>query len=245
VDIGEYTAYLKKPSVIIGAIITFVIFYLIARATSGKAASSGGQSNYAEQNAAINQTNAASAISIANINSQVDIARLQAGVATISATMTGQANLAGIEAGRTLGLAKVASDENVGLSSIAANRDVTMQGQDYQYSLGNKQLENNRVLGLNMEDTKRLISTQENHTKLTLGLRAIDSQEQTQLEQLAVAREKLASDERMQDLTTSRALTFQTITGQNQVNAAKAAKPSWFETLMGGLGGVGKIIAAF
>jgi hypothetical protein len=159
--------------------------------------------------------------------------------------MTGQANLAGIEAGRQLGLSKIGSDENVSLSKIKSDENVSMQGQDYQYSLGNKELENNRILGLSQEDTKRLIATQENGTKLTLGMRAIDSQEQTQLEQFALAREKISSDERVQDFTTSRALTFQTISGQNQVAAAKAAKPSWFQTFMGGLGGIASVIKAF
>lgn len=245
-DIGEYTGYLKKPSVIIGAIITFVIFYLIAKATSGGGSKgTAQQSDYAANSLAAQQANAASAVSIANINSQVDIARLSAGVATISATMTGQANLAGIEASRQLGLSKVASDENISISKIRSDENVTMQGQDYQYNLQNKQLENNRVLGLSQEDTKRLISTQENQTKLVLGTKMIDSQERTQIETLSLARDKIASDERVQDFTTSRALTFNQISGQNQVNAAKAAKPTWFQTLMGGLGGITSLIKAF
>jgi len=238
-SISDYAEYLKKPSVIIGAIVTFVVFYVIAKSTSGGTKSQ--TTDYAQANLAAQQANAASAVSIANINSQVDIARLRAGVDTISATLGGQTNLAAVDAQRVISLSKIRSDENVGLAKITSDENVALQGQDYSYNLNNKQLENTRILGLSQEDTKRLISTQTNQTALTLGMRAIDSQEQTQLEALDVARSKIASDERVQDFTTSRAITFQQVSGQNQVSAIKASKPSWFQSLMG-TGGIGGIL---
>lgn len=214
----EIPPILKKPPVIIGAVVLVVIILVVSRKNAASGSSASG-SDIASANAAI-----------AAQNQQSQIA---AGIALAQAQIGGTVSLANIEAQRTVALAKISADENVNLSS-----------GDYQYAVANKQLENNRILGLTQEDTKRLISTQTNQTAITLGTASINAQLAAQANQLKFQTSQLESNERINDLVTSRALTFQQITGANQIAAIQANKPSWFQSLMGGLGGIAKIVSA-
>lgn len=232
----EIKQIIKSPVAIIGGVILIVVIFLASRSKNSATTSSSG---YAAQLSA-SQANAANAVSIAQINAGVDVARLQAGVETIKATLGGQAELQSIDAQRAVALQKILSDETT-----------TLQGLDYTYDISRIQLENNRILGLSQEDTKRLISTQENQTALQLGMSALDtqryltqisldSQERQQVQLLGFANAQLESTERVADFTSSRALTYANIQGQNQVAAIKASKPSAWSSFLGGLGrGVG------
>lgn len=227
----EIPAILKKPPVIIGGVVLVVVILVVSK--KGSVSSISGNGSYASQLAATQAAN----IQIAQVNAATEQARLQAGVATISASLGGQASLANIEAQRIVALSKIASDEAVSLT-----------GMDYQYAVSNKQLENNRILGLTTEDTKRLTSTQENQTRLTLGVRALDvqqyiadralsSQELLGMREYDYRERALESGERVADFTSSRALTYAGIQGANQVAAAEAAKPSPWTAFLGSLGG--------
>lgn len=236
----EIKQIIKSPVAIIGGIILVVIIVVMSRSKSGATTSSSG---YDAARLAASQANASNAVQVAQINAGVDVARLQAGVETIKATLGGQAQLQSIDAQRAVALQKIASDENT-----------TLQGLDYTYDISRVQLENNRILGLSQEDTKRLISTQENQTALQLGMSSLDtqryltqisldSQERQQVQLLGYANAQLESNERISDFTSSRALTYANIQGQNQVAAIKASKPSAWSTFLGGLGqGVGGLL---
>jgi hypothetical protein len=234
----DVPSLLKKPPVIIGGVILVIIIIVLSRRGS---AASGGDS-YAQQLSATSAANA----SIAQLNAQTEQIRIQAGVQTIGLTLGAQTAQQNIDAQKIVALSKIASDENVNL-----------QTADYQYDLANKQVEANRILGLTHEDTMRLVSTQENNTRLTLGLTALDvnrylgeralqSEEVKQARELTYREKELASNERIADFTSSRALTYATIQGNTQVQAIKAGKPSVWAGFLGGLGGgLGKGLGSF
>lgn len=219
----EIPALLKKPVVLIGGVILVIVIIVIAK--RGSTGASGG-GDYQAQVDEVNQNN----LGIAQINAEVEKQSLQAQVDSLGLSIGGQVNLAGVAAQKDVALAQITSD-------------ATIAGQA---------LENNRILGLSMEDTKRLINTQDDQTALTLGITALDTQ--NKIAQRAYASQDyqailnfqlgtkyIDSNERIQDFTTSRALTYANITGQNQIAAIKANKPSWFQSLIGGLGGVAKL----
>lgn len=234
----EVPAFFKKPPVLIGAVILIIVILVIAK----KGSASSGTTDYAGQLAAVNANNQA----IAQINADVANKSVQAQVDSLGLSIGGQVNLAGISAQKDVALAKIASDTSVQL-----------QVADYGYTLSNQQLENNRILGLAGEDTKRLINTQDDQTKLTLGItgldtqraiaeRAYNSQDYANLLGFQLGTTKIASDERVQDFTSSRALTYATISGANQVAAIKAAKPSAWTSFLGSLGkGLGGGLSTF
>jgi len=211
---------LKKPPVIIGGIIVFIIILLVSRKSQSSASS--GSDVYASEQAATQAAN----IQIAQINADLQKAQLQA-----------QVQQSGL-----------GSAERVSLAQIATNENVALQTSSYSYDIANRQLENNRILGLTQEDTKRLLSTQDNQTRLTLGIttldtqrylgeRAIASEEAQQAREIAFRNNQLQSQERVADFTSSRALTYAQIQGQSQVDAIKASKPKWYESFLSGLGG--------
>ncbi|HEV7738620.1 MAG TPA: hypothetical protein VGO47_14765 [Chlamydiales bacterium] len=223
----------KSPVAIVGGLILIVVIFLASKGKSTATANTG------QSYSSIQAANQAASIQIAQINAQTDIARINAGVATIGATLGGQAQLANIEAQRLVALSKIQSDENVSL-----------QGMDYQYAVANQSLENNRILGLTSEDTKRLISTQTTQAQLTLGMSALDTQRYLGISAIDSAErqrlEEIASGERVSDFTSSRALTYAQITGRNQVDAIKANKPGALSTFLGALGGgLGRGITSF
>lgn len=208
--------FAKKPPVIIGGIIVFIIILLVAR--KGQPSASSPNNAYANNVAAAN-------MQIAQLN--VDLQRAQ---------LTAANDALAIQSGERVTLARYTTEENVAL-----------QTGSYAHDIANRQLENQRVLGLTKEDTTRLLSTQENQTRLTLGVteldtarflgeRAIASSEVQQARELQFRESQLASNERVQDFTSSRYLTYAQIQGRNQVDAANAARPKWYERLAGGLG---------
>jgi hypothetical protein len=235
----EIPPILKKPPVLIGGVVLIVIILIISKRGSS------GSTSSASYDAQVASTQSAN-LSIAQLNAQTAQQQISADVSKLGLTIGGQVNLAGVKAQRDVALSKIATDSTIAL-----------QTADYAYQIGNKQLENNRILGLTGEDTKRLLSTQENQTKLTLGITALDtqkyiagralqSQEYQAQQQFQYLTDKLSSDERIQDFTTSRALTYANITTQGQVAAIKAGKPSAFAGFLNNLGkGLGGGLSTF
>lgn len=219
---------LKKPPVIIGGIILVVVILVVSKkqsaATYSTPVGTGGGAG-------------ADATMLAQIEAQTEQSRIAAGVALAQAQLGSTVNLAGIEAQRIVALSKIQSDENVNLTTA-----------DLAHDVANRQLENNRILGLTQEDTQRLISTQDNQTKLTLGIheidatkfiaeRALNSQEVIAAREFAFRQSELESNERINDVNGSRALTYAEITGRNQIGAIKAGKPGALSTFLGAFGG--------
>lgn len=223
----EIPALLKKPPILIGGVVLIVVIIVIAKRGSSTSSGSG---NYQTQVDAVNANN----LGIAQINADVEKQSITSQVDSLGLSIAGQVNLAGISAQKDVALAQVVSTTN----------------------LTSQQLENNRILGLSQEDTKRLINTQDNQTQLTLGVTALDtqraianrayaSQDYANVLNFQLGTAKISSDERVQDFTTSRALTYATISGSNQVAAIKANKPSTLQTIFGGLGNVAKLASVF
>lgn len=229
----------KSPVLIGGAVVVFIIIIMLAKkGGSGQTQSSG------TDNSAALATQSAN-VQIAGINADLQKEQIRASSEVTLGSYARDVSLANIVAQTQVAGAKITSDENI-----------TLTGLDYSHDIANRQLEDNRVLGLTQEDTKRLLGTQENQTRLTLGItqidanryiaeRAIHSDEVKQARVIDLAGRSLDSQERIADFTTSRALTYEQISGANQVAAAKAAKPSWFQSLMSGLGGVAQIASVF
>lgn len=223
---------LKKPPVIIGGIILVVVIIVLSKRGTGTTSVTASSNNDAVR---------AANVQIASLNAQTEQERIRAGVGAIQATLGGQIGLAQVEAQRIVALSKIASDENVGLAL-----------NEYQYDIANKQLENNRILGLTQEDTRRLVATQQYglgmstlDTNRYIATRALESAEVQQARQLQYDVTALETSERVNDINTSRALTYQTITGQNQTAAIRAAKPSAWSGFLSSLGqGLGRGIPA-
>lgn len=212
--------FAKKPPIIIGGIVLFVIIILAAR--KGQSSASASTSDYANSLA----TTQASNIEIARINADIQKAQIAAGVQQ----------------------SELGATERVALSKLTIDENVALQTSSYAYDLSNKQLENNRILGLTKEDTTRLLSTQDNQTRLTLGITTLDTQkylgtlainsaEAQQAREIQFRNNQLDSQERVADFTSSRSLTYAQIQGQSQVDAIKANKPKWYESFLGALGG--------
>ena len=233
---------LKKTPVLVGAGVVVLIIILAARkSASNQSTSASGGYNYT---AALAATQAAN-IQIAGINADLQKAAIAANAEVTLGSYSKDVSLANITAQTQVAAAKVASDENVSLT-----------GLDYSHDIANRQLENNRILGLTQEDTKRLISTQTTQADMTVKLTALDvqrflgqqsiaSDEVKHMQDLALAEKEIATQERIADFTTSRALTWQQITGANQVAAIKANKPGFWQTLGGVLGGAANLAKVF
>lgn len=235
--------FLKKTPVLIGAGVVVLIIIIAAKKSASSSSSSADTSGggYGAQMAATQAAN----VQIAGLNAEVQKAAINANAEITLGSYSKDVSLAGITASQNLGVAKITSDENVNLASL-----------DYSHDLGNRQLENNRILGLTAEDTKRLISTQENDTRLKLGVteidanrfiaeRAISSQEARNIRDNQIRQAQIESNERIQDRTSSRALTYAEIEGRNKVAAAKAAKPGFWGSLGSALGGAAKLAEVF
>lgn len=221
---------LKSPVVYIGAIGVVVVVYLASRAKGG-----GGGSSAQEQYMSAQAANAANQLSLAQINAQTEQQRISAGVATLNATLGSQTSLAGVEAQRAVALAKIASDENLGL-----------QESTYGYDLQNKSLENQRVLGLTAEDTKRLLGQDALNTQRYISEMTLNSAERLQLQEFGFREKELESNERIQDFISLRGLSYAQIQGANQIGAIKASKPSAWSTFLGSLGGgLGRGLTSF
>lgn len=228
----EIPAAIKKPPVLIGGAVVLLIVIIVAARKGGSTSTSSQTDNYSSYLAATSAAN--TQIAQINAETQRDI------------TLGGYSrdvSLAGITASREVEIARLTTGENVALASA-----------EYAYDLGNKQIENNRILGLTQQDTIRLLSTQENQTRLTLGIteidanrfiaeRALQSEEVRQARELTFRHAELESGERVADWTSSRALTYAQIVGRSQVDAASAAKPKWYDFLAQGVGrGLGTFI---
>ena len=244
---------LKKTPVLIGGgvVIFIIIIFLAKRGSSASTSTATTQDNTAAQLAT-----QASNVQIAQINADISKAQIQAASEVTLGSYTRDVSLADITSKTQVAGAKISADLQTTTQSTAANENVALQNLDYSHDIANRQLENQRVLGLTEEDTKRLLGTQANQVQQTLGVTQIDanrylgtlainSNEAIAMRDADLKAQQIDSQERIADFTTNRALTYTQITGANQVAAAKAAKPTWFQSLMGGLGGAAKLAEVF
>lgn len=242
---------LKKPPVLIGVgVVALIVIIVIAKR---------GQTT--QTTAAVDNTGAQLAtqqanVQIAQMNADIQKQQIQT---TGDVTLGGYArdvSLANIQTQGQVAGAKIASDLQTTTQKIASDENVNLQSLDYSHDIANRQLEDQRILGLTMEDTKRLINTQNTTVAQNVAITQIDanrflgelsirSGEAIAMRQAASTDAATAAQERISDFTTSRALTYATINGSNQVAAIKANKPSTLQTIFSGLGGVAKLASVF
>lgn len=241
----------KTPVLVGGGVVLLIIIIAVAKRGSSASASSGTVDNTGAQ-LATQQAN----VQIAQINADIQKQQIQSSADVTLGSYQRDVSLANINAQTQVAGAQIASDLQVTTQKIASDENVNLQNLDYSHDIATRQTENNRILGLTAEDTKRLISANETaaaqnvaltqiDTNRYLGQLAIKSNEVVNMRNADLEQSRIDAAERIQDFTTSRALTYAQVSGANQVAAIKANKPSTLQTIFGGLGGVAKLAGVF